>query len=146
LGCNNLLTALTGATIAHDEADILEALLADVQKLAQTDAAARVEVARIEAELASRRQTEARLHAQVAGASAKLKYLLGLNWANMIQSRDSHLRGIDLMKIDLSLSELVAQASAQGPGVREMQTVLDLLPRGRAALLQSCCARFAFAV
>jgi outer membrane protein TolC len=125
----DLLAALTGAAIARDQTTILEALLADAHKLAKTEGAARVEVARIEAELAGRRQSEAKLQGQAAAATAKLKYLCGLNPAAVIQPRDVRLKAIDLVDAGASVAELTAQAMAQGPGVREMAGLLDLIQR-----------------
>ena len=123
----DLLAALTGAAMARDQATILEALLADAQKLAKTEGSARVEVARIEAELAGRRQAEAKLEGEAAAATAKLKYLCGLNPTVVIQPRDARLKAIDLANADASVAELTAQALIQGPGIREMAGLLDLL-------------------
>lgn len=123
----DFLAAKTGAAFARDQEKILESLLADAQRLASTEGAARVEVVRIEAELASRRQTIAKLQAQSAGATAKLRFLLGLNPAAKIQPLEKGIVPVELVNANPPTLELVAQALAQGPGIREMEELLALV-------------------
>ena len=59
--------------------DELRSLLDRARRLAEVERGARVEVARIEAELSGQEVTSRRLENQAKAAAAKLAYLLGLD-------------------------------------------------------------------
>ena len=118
------LAARTGEGIAREQIQNIDKLLEDAKKLASAEEAARIEVTRVEAELAGRRESGAKLRAQGRAAAAKLIYLLGLNPAAELQPLDRRLEPVELVNADRPVPELVAQALAQGPGVREMEELL----------------------
>jgi outer membrane protein TolC len=123
----DLLTVRTGEAIARDLEKDLQDLLDRARKLASSEPAARVEVARIQAELDAQQQTWARLHSQANGAAAKLIYLLGLDPHADLVPVDRRLIPFQLVDASPPVDELVAQALANGPGVREMEGLLNLI-------------------
>jgi hypothetical protein len=125
----DLLAALTGLGIAREQEKILESLLADAQKLAATEGAARVEVVRIESELAGRRQSAAKLQSQSAAAAAKLKFLLAINPQEQIQPADRRLMAIEIVNANRPIGELVEQALQQGPGIHEMEALASVVDK-----------------
>lgn len=123
----DLLTARTGEAIAREQERDLENLLERAKKLADTEPGARVEVARIQAELSGRRQTILKLHEQAFAASAKLVYLLGLDPCIELMPVDPSLVPISLVDASPPACDLVALALAAGPGIREMEGLLALV-------------------
>jgi outer membrane protein TolC len=123
----DLLTARTGEAIAHDLEAKLRGLLERAQKLASAEPVARVEVARIQAALDAEQQAVVKLRGQAAAAAAKLIYLLGLDPCAELVPVDSRLVAFDLVDATPPTCDLVAQALANGPGVREMEGLLTLI-------------------
>lgn len=126
----DLLAVRTGAAMARATLKNLEALDERAQKLAKTEPAAKVEVSRIQADLHGRRHILARLRAEGQAASAKLVYLLGLEPCSELVPVDERLVPLDLVDVTPPVCDLVAQAVAAGPGVREMEGMLSLIHEG----------------
>jgi outer membrane protein TolC len=118
------LAARSGEAIAGEQAQSIDKLLEDAKKLASAEEAARIEVMRIEADLAGRKESGAKLRAQGRAAAAKLIYLLGLDPATELQPLDRRLTPVELVNANRPVAELVAQVLAQGPGIREMEELL----------------------
>jgi outer membrane protein TolC len=118
------LAARSGEAIAREQTQYIDKLLEDAKTLASKEAPARIEVFRLEADLAGRRESLAKQRSQAAAAAAKLIYLLGLDPAAELQPLDRRLTPVELVNADRPVSELLAQALAQGPGVREMEELL----------------------
>jgi outer membrane protein TolC len=123
----DLLTVRTGEAIAVSMKKDLQALLERAQNLAGTEPGARVEVARIQAQLKGRDQFILELQADAARASAKLAYLLGLDPCTTLVPVDERLVPLDLVDAGRPACDLVAQALANGPGIREMEGLLALV-------------------
>jgi outer membrane protein TolC len=121
------LATRSGQAVAQDLGDKLRDLLERAQKLASTEPAARVQVARIQAELDSQRQTLAKLRSQSDGAQAKLLYLLALDPCAELVPVDNRLVPFDLTDASQPLGVLVAQARANGPGIKELAGLLRLI-------------------
>lgn len=123
----DLLAVRSGEIIARDLEVKLRELRDRAQRLAQTEPAARVQVARIQAELEGQQQTVARLKSQAAGLQAKLIYLLGLDPCSELVPVDRQLVPFDAVDATAPLCTLVSQALTNGPGVREMEGLLALI-------------------
>jgi outer membrane protein TolC len=123
----DLLATRSGQAVAQDLGDKLRDLLERAQKLASTEPAARVQVARIQAELDSLRQSLAKLRSQSTGAQSKLLYLLALDPAAELVPVDNRLVPFDLADVSQPVGALVSQAQSNGPGVREIQGILRLI-------------------
>jgi outer membrane protein TolC len=105
----------------------LQDLLARSQKLASTEPGARVEVARIQAQLKARDQIMLEMREQAERASIKLAYLLGLDPALMLVPADAQLVPLNLVDVTPPVADLVSRALASGPGIQEMEGLLGLI-------------------
>lgn len=123
----DLLAARTGEAIARYLEKEMEALLERTRKLAEVEPGTKVEVARIESELASRRSSVARLVEQAEAASYKLIYLLGLDPCVELLPVDVSIVPFDLVDVSPPACDLVDQALANGPGIKEMEGLLGLV-------------------
>jgi outer membrane protein TolC len=123
----DMLAARTGEAIAASMQKDLQDLLVRAQKLASTEPGARVEVARIQAQLKGRDQVALELHEQAERASVKLAYLLGLDPSLTLVPIDAQLAPFDLVDATPPAAELAAQALSTGPGIREMEGLLALI-------------------
>jgi outer membrane protein TolC len=126
----DLLAAHAGLAIVRGLDADLRALQERAQKLANVERGARIEVVRIEAEIAGQQQLLHKLQGQARSASAKLCYLLGLDPCTEIVPADETLVAICLADADVPCCELVARANACGPGIKEMEAILRLIHRG----------------
>ncbi|HLJ93406.1 MAG TPA: TolC family protein [Gemmataceae bacterium] len=123
----DLLAARTGEAIANSMQKDLHDLLVRAQKLAGTEPGAKVEVARIEAQLKGRDQLVLEMHEQAARASVKLAYLLGLDPALPLLAADAELVPLELVDVTPPVADLVARALSTGPGIQEMEGLLALI-------------------
>jgi outer membrane protein TolC len=123
----DLLAAQAALAINRDLKKDLEELLDRAEKLAKTEPGARVEAARARAELEGRRLAEHKLEAQRAAASAKLLYLLGMDPCTKLLPMDGDLVPIDLVDASRPTCDLIGQALAQGPGIRELEAIVGLV-------------------
>ena len=123
----DLLAVRTGESLARSTLKGLEDLHTRSKTLAKTEPAAKVEVARIQAELHGRHQMIASLRSEGNAASAKLVYLLGLDPCTELVPVDERLVPLDLVDVAPAVCDMVAQALAAGPGVREMEGMLALI-------------------
>ena len=126
------LTARTGEAVALDVQQKLQQLLDRAKKLAEVEPAVGVEVARIQSEVAGQQQTILKLRHQAAGTAAKLLYVLGLNPSSELVPVDSRLMPFDLIDATPATSSLVAQALTTGPGIQEMEGLLNLIHESMA--------------
>jgi outer membrane protein TolC len=123
----DLLTARTGEAIARELDRKLQALLKDAERLAEVEKPARAEVARIQSEISSQQQTMVKLRGQASAAGAKLIYLLHLDPCLELVPVDGRLVPIDLVDPTPPACDLVDQALRTGPGIREMEGLLNLI-------------------
>lgn len=123
----DLLAARTGEAIADSRQKDLHDLHVRAQKLATTEPGAKVEVARIEAQLRGRDQVMLEMREQAARASVKLAYLLGLDPAVTMVPVDAELVPLDLVDVSPPVADLVARTLAVGPGIHEMEGLLALI-------------------
>jgi outer membrane protein TolC len=126
----DLLAARTGEAIAVSLQKDLQDLLVRAQKLASTEPGARVEVARIQAQLKGRDQAALELRTQAERASVKLAYLLGVDPALTLVAVDPQLVPFDLADAAPPAADLVARVLSTGPGIREMEGLLALIHQG----------------
>jgi outer membrane protein TolC len=123
----DLLAARTGEAIAESLQKDLQDLLVRAQKLASTEPGARVEVARIQAQLKGRDQAALELHAQAERAAVKLAYLLGLDPSLTLVAIDPELVPFELVDATIPAADLTARVLSTGPGIREMEGLLALI-------------------
>jgi outer membrane protein TolC len=123
----DLLSARTGEAIALSLQKDLEKLLGRTQKLAGVEKAATVEVARIQAQLKGSQRAILELREQADRAAAKLAYLLGVDPHLKLIPVDERLVPLDLVDADQPVDDLVGQAVTTGPGIREMEGLLNLV-------------------
>lgn len=128
----DLLTAHSGMALARSLEGELVSLRERAEKLAQLERGARVEVVRIESELSGQAQLIRKLESQAKSAAAKLAYLLGLDPCTELVPADPGLIAFPLANADAPTCELVGQALATGPGIKEIESVLCLIQQGVA--------------
>jgi outer membrane protein TolC len=128
----DLLAAHSGLALARSLERDLIALRERAEKLAALERGARVEVVRIEGELSGQAQLIHKLEGQARSASAKLAYLLGLDPCTELVPADSALIAFPLANADLPCCDLVAQALACGPGMKELEAILCIVQKGMA--------------
>jgi outer membrane protein TolC len=136
----DLLAAQQSRAVAVQlEKDLLELLPLAEKKVAVMPGAA-VEVSRIQAEIAARRQNILKFEAQAAGANARLIYLLGLDPCSQLVPIDSGLIAFHLIDPHTPACDLVNQALAQGPGIHELEQMVALIED--SIRKSKGCARF----
>jgi outer membrane protein TolC len=102
-------------------------LLTQAKALAKVDPGLEVEAIRVEAELEGQMQTTRKLREGFKSGSAKMAYLLGIDPGADLVLMDRQMAAITLVDPQQSVEQLVAQAVANGPGVREMEGLLNLI-------------------
>jgi outer membrane protein TolC len=123
----DLLAARAGEAIALGLRKNLQDLLVLAEKLAKVEPGSAVEVKRIRAELYGQDQAIRKLREGARKASAKLAYLLGLDPAAELVVMDRQLLPLQLVDANVPIEQLVQQAIANGPGVRELEGLLNLI-------------------
>jgi outer membrane protein TolC len=128
----DLVAATEGRALARRLELDVEGLLMrarDLYKVEKSESV-RMEVTRLEAELAARRQAQFKLREQSAAASAKLVYLLGLEPCTELIPIDARLIRLELVDATPPCCDLVSQALANGPGIREIEGLLAVINQG----------------
>ncbi len=128
----DLLAALSGAAILAERDRNLEDLLKKAESLAKADPGAEVEAARLRAELHGQRLASRKLREGVRSAQAKLVYLLGLPHGAELVPTDRQLVPFTLVDVSAPVEKLIEQALANGPGVRELEGLLNLIQEASA--------------
>jgi outer membrane protein TolC len=128
----DLLSARRGEAVAQE----LDKYQRDVLKRAEGSAASggKVLVESVQAELSGSAQAKAKLRQQGNAASAKLAYLLGLDPECPLVPVDETLTPIDLVDATPPTPALVAQALTDGPGIHELQGLMQVIDCGLAEL------------
>jgi outer membrane protein TolC len=126
----DLLMARGAEAIAREAETKLRDLLEQAQKLAKIDPGVQVEVSRVESELGAQRILTRRLRENVASASAKLIYVLGLDPRSELIVTERQLVAFRLVEV-AHTDALVEQALREGPGVRELEAILGILEESR---------------
>ncbi|MFO0877110.1 MAG: TolC family protein [Gemmataceae bacterium] len=125
----DLLTARRGESIAVELERHERKLLDRAEKLAKSERGAAGLVESIKATLSNRNQLASRLRQQGNAASAKLVYLLGLPPGTCLLPMDLVLAPIELVDVTPSTCDLIAQAFSHGPGLRELEGILETANR-----------------
>ncbi len=128
-----LLAARSGIAVSLDTEIRLQDLLNLTRKLAKEDSGLQVEVSRIETELMAQTVLTVKLREASKAAASKLAYLLGLDPCCQFLVADSKLTPISLVDADQHVQVLVDQALSRGPGVRELEGLLQTVERARNA-------------
>jgi outer membrane protein TolC len=128
----DLLAARRGEAVARELDGLERKLLDRAERLAREEVAAEALVEAIRASRKHRETLIARLRQQGNSASAKLVYLLGLPPCTLLVPVDAALAPFELADASPPCCELVSQALAAGPGVREMEGLLATIQNGIA--------------
>jgi outer membrane protein TolC len=128
----DLLAARSGEAVSLKLLASLQELQERAKKLAGIEPGAEVEVERIETEIASQQQILRQLRQSATSASAKLVYLLGLDPCSELVLVDRQLAPIALVDASVPQCDLVSQALASGPGVRDMEGLLAFIQESSA--------------
>jgi outer membrane protein TolC len=129
----DLLAARTGEAVVLRLLKFEEEVLEQAREIAKPgrEPGTRFQVEAIEAEVYALRQITKKLRQQGDAAAAKLAYLLGLAPDVQLVPVDGRLVAFELVDASRPSEELVAQALASGPGVRELERLLAVVNAGR---------------
>ncbi|HYV36418.1 MAG TPA: TolC family protein [Gemmataceae bacterium] len=128
----DLLAARAAETVALQMQAHLEDLLKQAVSIAKQLPAAEVEVARVQTEFHGQQQLVRKFREASVAAGAKLIYLLGLDPASELAIMDRSLTAFTLINANVSGEELVAQAEQNGPAIRELEGLLQLVNEASA--------------
>jgi outer membrane protein TolC len=126
----DLLVAQRAEAIARELEQYEQKVLDRAKQLAKTEAGRAGMVEGVQAVLNSRQRALAKLKQQRSAASAKLVYLLGLPPETVLVPMDKVLAPIELVDVTPPVHDLVAQALANGPAVRELEGMLAVIQTG----------------
>jgi outer membrane protein TolC len=129
----DLLAARSAEAVVASTEQELARLLERAKRLANPrtgEPGAKVEEIRVAAQLTAQRQTIVQLRDKARAASAKLSYLLGLDPCTTLVPVDEQFVALDLVSTDQAICDMVAQALANGPGVKEMERILGIIQEG----------------
>src|SRR5262245_12083389 len=128
----DLLFTRSGEVIALRQDAYLRDLLDRAVKLAKIDPGAEVEAVRIRKEVSAQKQSTRQLREGAKAAAAKLLYLLGLDPSAELVPADRQLVAFRLVDVGVPVEQLVERALAGGPGVRELEGLLNLIQQAQA--------------
>lgn len=126
----DLLAARISDAIVQETEQKLAELLVLAQTLARIDSGTRVEVIRIQSEIQGQKLLGLKFREGAWAASARLAYLLGLD-SNSERAVPDQMVCFHLVDDRQAPERLVEQAHARGPGVREVEELLDLLEKAQ---------------
>jgi outer membrane protein TolC len=127
----DLLVARRAEAVTRELEEYEQKVLARAKQLAKNPETARDGLLEgVQAALNARQQTLAKLKQQGNAASVKLVYLLGLPPETVLVPMDKVLAPIDLVDVTPPVHDLVAQALATGPAVRELEGMLGIIQLG----------------
>ncbi len=129
----DLLAARRGETVGEEIAKYQEDLLTRAEKL-NTDGSLKFLVESLKTEIAARKQFMTKLHQQGDAASLKLAYLLGLPRCMQLVPTDRSFSPIDLVDASPGVDALVDRAITNGPGIHELEGLLETISSGMAEL------------
>jgi outer membrane protein TolC len=123
----DLMAALSSVLVAGDVEQKLDRLLKQARNWASVEAGAKVEEARVEAAMQGHRQAARQLRGNARAAAAKLAYLLSLDPTAELVPLDRQLVPFTLVDEAIPLPALLDEAMANGPGIREMEGMLNTI-------------------
>ncbi len=134
----DMLTTYAGLAISEEIERKLVELQDQTLRLVKVDSGLKVEAARVAAEVQSHRIMMKKLKDGAFSASAKLKYLLGLDQCVELVPAETHFAIVHLVDANEPISSLVDRALTQGPGVHELTGLLASIERMRCQADSSC--------
>jgi outer membrane protein TolC len=126
----DLLVAYRAQAVVRELEDYEQKVLTRAKALSKTEAGREGLVESVQAVLNGRQQLTAKLKQQANSASAKLVYLLGLPPETVLVPMDKVLAPIELVDVTPPVHDMVAQAMANGPAVRELEGMLAVIQTG----------------
>jgi outer membrane protein TolC len=126
----DLLTARRGEALALELEKAERKVLERVQRLAEREVSALALVSSARSAVASRQQFIAKLRQQGNAASVKLVYLLGLMPGTVLVPMDKLVAPVELVDVAAPTEALVTQAMTTGPGVNELEGLLNVIQTG----------------
>ena len=127
----DLLAARTAEAVSRRALKDEEEVLEQARGLTKSEPGLQFLVEGFEAEVIGMRQTIAKLHRQGDAAATKLAYLLGIGLGAELVPVDTKLIPIELVPANISTEQLVSQALTNGPGVRELEQLLEVITAAR---------------
>ena len=129
----DFLAARAGEGSAIRTEKHLTDLLEQASALAKVDPGVRVEVERVEGEIRAHRLVLRKFREGADLAAAKLTYLLGVDPDCQVVPIETHLTALSFVDADQPVQALVEQALVNGPGIRELEGLLQVIDQARAA-------------
>jgi outer membrane protein TolC len=126
----DLLTARTSEALIQRSETYQNQVLERTEKLAKELPAFKPQLEGIKAQAAARRQALIQLRQQGDAAASKLAYLLDLGPHVQLVPMDTALRPIELVDSSQPTAALVDQALRAGPGVLELEQMLNVVQNG----------------
>jgi outer membrane protein TolC len=126
----DLLVAQRAEAVARVLEEYEKKVLTRTRALSKTEAGRAGTIESVEALLSGRQQMLAKLRQQGNASSARLVYLLGLPPETVLVPVDKVLAPIDLVDVTVPVHDLVAQAMSNGPAVRELEAMLQVIQSG----------------
>ena len=128
----DVLAAGTSAVVSLESEKRLADLAVLTQTLAKIDPGLRIELVRVNSEIQGQKIMTRKLREGAANGSSKLTYLLGIDPKSDFLIVDRRLIAFELVDHNQPSEVLVDQAVARGPGVRELEGLLNLIEDARA--------------
>jgi outer membrane protein TolC len=129
----DLLAAYSAKAIAANLEKAAQEILDDVQKkfdMSEGKAEFALLRAQVKAEVDQQRQMQVKLQGQIDAANAKLCYLLGLEPHTHLVPIDTQMAAFELVDARQTVESLVQQALISGPGIREIEGILNVIQCG----------------
>jgi outer membrane protein TolC len=129
----DLLAAHSARAVAAQLEKSAQEILDEVQKkfdMSEGKAEFALLRAQVKAEVDQQRQIQAKLSGQIEAANAKLCYLLGLEPHTRLIPIDTQMAAFELVDSSQAVEAMVQQALLSGPGVQELEGILNVIQAG----------------
>lgn len=130
----DLLTARRGEAIARELEKYHFEQLQRAEKLKESQPGSAVMVEAVQAEIQGRKQAISKLKHQGDACSTKLTYLLGIDPEIQLVPVESSFVPVDLVDTSTPVSDMVAKSISYGPGVMELEGMLESVQAGIARM------------
>ena len=130
----DLLTARRGEAVARELEKYHLEQLKRAEKMKENHPDATVLVEAVYAELNGRKQAILKLKQQGDSCAVKLAFLLGLDPDSELVPVDQNFVPLDLVDVSIGMKDMVAKSMAYGPGVRELERMLENVQDGIARM------------
>ncbi len=126
----DLLTARRGESVARELEKYHLDQLNRAQRMKENQPEAAVMVEMINAEINGRKQAILKLKHAGDACAVKLAFLLGIDPDSELVPVEENFVPIDLVDVSVGMREMVAKSIAYGPGIRELEGMLENVQSG----------------